>query len=197
LDAICVDDEDRQRGGIYGLLASLLTAPPDQRQLLALRALSGDASPLGRAVADLAAVAAEVTPEQASAEFDDLFIGLGRGQVVPYASSYLTGFLNEKPLALLRADLARLGIARAEGIGEPEDHAGILCEVMQGLIDGSFGSPAALTRQRDFLGAHLASWWEHFFTDLEAAPAAHLYRPLGRIGRLFAGIEAEAFAMLD
>ena len=197
MGAICVDDEDRQRGGFYGLLATLLLAPPDEQQLHALRALTGDASPLGRAITDLAAAAAEVTPEQATAEFDDLFIGLGRGQVVPYASLYLTGFLNEKPLALLRADLARLGIARVDGIGEPEDHAGILCEVMQGLIDGAFGSPVALARQRDFYHAHLASWWERFFTDLETAPAAHLYRPLGRMGRLFAAIEAEAFAMLD
>ena len=197
MGVVRVEDEERHRATLYGLFASLLTAPPDQPQLERLRALSGGSSSLGRAVAELAAVAATLTDEDIQAEYDDLFIGLGRGQVVPYASFYLTGFLNEKPLSRLRGDLAALGVGRAGHVVEPEDHAGILCEVMAGLIDGAFGPPLPLDRQREFYQTHLAPWWERFFTDLETAPAARLYRPLARIGRLFAGIEAEAFAMLD
>lgn len=197
MSTVCVEDVDLDRARLYGLLAALLMAPPDQGQLDGLRSLAGDPSPLGRAMDALASVAGQLDADQVQAEYDDLFIGLGRGQVVPYASSYLTGFLNEQPLARLRTDLARLGIGRRADIAEPEDHAGILCEVMQGLIDGAFGAPLPLDRQRAFFDKHFAPWWERFFADLEAAPAARLYRPLARIGRIFAAIEAEAFTMID
>jgi TorA maturation chaperone TorD len=126
-------------------------------------------------------------------EYFDLFIGVGRGELLPYGSYYLTGFLHERPLARLRADLAGLGIERVEGQCEPEDHAAILCEIMAGLVAGDFAVP--VERQRHFFDRHLAPWMGRFFADLEAAKGADFYRPVGAIGRLFIEIEAEAFAL--
>jgi TorA maturation chaperone TorD len=155
----------------------------------------GDESELGRALADLAVRAGQMTPEAASHEYHALFIGIGRGELVPYASYYLTGFLNEMPLAKLRRDMARLGIARAETVKEPEDHIAALCEVMAGLITGAFGAPLDLTAQQAFFDRHLASWSPVFFADLEKARAAWLYVPVGTLGRVFMGIEKTAFMM--
>src|SRR3546814_4472832 len=108
----------------------------------------------------------------------------------PSRTSSDSGFLNEKPLAKLRQDMAQLGIARAEKIAEPEDHMGTLCEIMAGLITGEFGPPAELAAQRRFFDAHIAPWATRFFTDLEMAQAAKLYAPVGRLGRVFTEIEA-------
>ncbi len=120
------------------------------------------------------------SPDAVRREYDDLFIGLVRGEVLPYASYYLTGFLNEKPLALLRRDMARLGIARTPDVQEPEDHIASICEMMAGLIRGRFGGPVGLTAQREFFAAHLAPWAEHFFGDLEGAKNARFLRARGR-----------------
>ncbi|MBV8089725.1 MAG: molecular chaperone TorD family protein, partial [Alphaproteobacteria bacterium] len=126
-------------------------------------------------------------------EYFDLFIGVGRGELLPYGSYYLTGFLHERPLARLRADLVRLGIERVDGRGEPEDHAAILCEIMAGLVVGEFAAPTQ--RQHQFFEQHLAPWMARFFADLEAAPRAKFYCPVGAIGRLFIDIETAAFAL--
>ena len=135
------------------------------------------------------------TKAAAEREYFALFIGVARGELVPYASYYLTGFLNEKPLAKLRADMQALGIARKTDVKEPEDHIASICEMMAGLIAGSFGAPADLAAQRGFYDKHLAPWAGKFFADLEKAQAADLYRPVGEIGQLFLAIEAEAFGM--
>jgi TorA maturation chaperone TorD len=185
--------EELSRAEIYRLLAALLAAPPDAAMLSALARMSGDGSELGGAVRDLAHAAAVATAEGAAREYHELFIGLGRGELLPYASFYLTGFLHERPLARLRGALAALGIARAADEKEPEDHIAALCEVMAGLISGAFGPPAPLARQREFADAFLAPWASRFFRDLEEAKPARLYAPLGRVGRLFLEIEAAAF----
>src|SRR5258708_5243388 len=131
--------------------------------------------------------------ESVERENFDLFIGLGRGELLPYGSYYLTGFLHERPLARLRYDLARLGIERAPGRAEPEDHAAILCEIMAGLVSGRF--PAPRGADRALFEAHLAPWMEKFFADLELAKTAEFYRSIGALGRVFMAIEAKAFAM--
>jgi TorA maturation chaperone TorD len=115
--------------------------------------------------------------------------------LVPYASYYLTGFLNEKPLADLRGHLARLGIAGAEDQDEPEDHIAALCEVMHGLATGVFGKPASLDQQRAFFDAHIVPWAGKFFEDLEAAAQTTFYASIGKVGQLFMAVEAEAFKM--
>jgi TorA maturation chaperone TorD len=187
--------EEETRVELYRLLAALLAAPPDAPMLAALARISGDDSELGRAIGELVRAAAAATPASAGREYHDLFIGVGRGELLPYASYYLTGFLHERPLADLRGALATLGIARAPDVSEPEDHIAALCEVMAGLIAGAFGPPAPLSQQRDFVDAFIAPWAGRFFADLEEAQSARLYAPLGRIGRLFLGIENTAFAL--
>lgn len=189
--------EDRLRAHQYQLLARLLAGPADATLLRVARGLTGDDTEFGRALGDLAHRAGRTTLEAASREYHDLFIGIGRGELVPYGSYYLTGFLNEKPLARLRSDMARLGIARVDDVKEPEDHIAALCEMMAGLITGAFEAPLDVAAQRAFFERHLATWAPVFFEDLEKAKAAWLYAPVGTLGRVFMGIEKTAFAMAD
>src|SRR5918995_2943158 len=142
-----VDDSDAARAQEYALLSALLMRAPDARLLERLAMLRGDQSPLGLAHAALADAAGRTDADRVSREFFDLFIGLGRGELLPYGSYYLTGFLHERPLARLRADLARLGIERTEANREPEDHIAILCEIMAGLVGGSFEAPPGADRE--------------------------------------------------
>jgi TorA maturation chaperone TorD len=188
-----LDDADAARAQEYAFLAALLAEAPDAALLRRVAQLRGDESPLGRTHAALAAAAGATSAEAVAREYFELFIGTGRGELLPYGSYYLTGFLNERPLARLRADLAALGIERVAETGEPEDHAAILCGIMAGLIAGQFHAP--LEQQRQFQGKHLAPWIGRFFADLEVAKAAAFYRPVGAIGRLFSEIETQAFAL--
>jgi TorA maturation chaperone TorD len=188
-----VDEVDAARAAEYALLAVLLARAPNADMLARLARLRGDASPLGVAHAALAEAAATTTVERAEREYFNLFIGIGRGEVLPYGSYYLTGFLNERPLARLREELARLGIERVDGNAEPEDHAAIVCEIMAGIVGGKFETPAGADRA--LFEQHLASWLGRFFADLERAEAADLYRRIGALGRLFISIESEAFAL--
>jgi TorA maturation chaperone TorD len=187
------DDVDAARAQEYALLAALLTRTPDAELLARLARLKVDASPLGLAHAALAEAAGAAKVERVEREFFNLFIGLGRGELLPYGSYYLTGFLHERPLARLRGDLAELGIARAEGQYEPEDHIAILCEVMAGLADGRFAAPAGADQR--LFERHIAPWARRFFMDLERADAADFYRSVGALGRTFIEIETEAFAL--
>lgn len=188
-----IDEIDLLRSGEYGLIAALLRQAPDRAMLDRLATLQGDATPLGSAHSRLAEAAAERDPEELQSEFFSLFVGLGRGELLPYASYYLTGFLNERPLARVRQDLAAIGLEAVEALHEPEDHIAILCEVMAGLVGRHFGGNAET--ERKFFERHLRPWAARFFTDLEAAKAARFYRPVGTLGRLFMAIEADAFAM--
>jgi TorA maturation chaperone TorD len=188
-----IDELDVARSRQYALLAVLLARAPDAEFLARIGTLRGDASPLGLAQAALAEAAAAVNVEDIEREFFDLFIGIGRGELLPYASFYLTGFLNERPLARVRADLERFGIERANSYTEPEDHAAVLCDVMAGLVDGRFGTaPGA---DREFFEKHLAPWIGRFFADLEQARAAAFYRGVAALGRTFVAIESEAFTL--
>jgi TorA maturation chaperone TorD len=188
-----VDDVDAARAREYALLATLLMRAPDAALLSKLAALRSDASLLGLAHASLAEVAEVAKAEKVEREYFDLFIGLGRGELLPYGSYYLTGFLHERPLARLREDLVRMGIARAEGMVEPEDHAGILCEIMSGLASRRLPAPPGADRL--IFEKHMAPWIGRFFTDLEHAAAADFYKRLGTLGRVFIEIETEAFDM--
>ena len=188
-----LEEVDAARAQEYTLLAALLASAPDQALLDRLATLRGDASPLGVAHAALAEAASRTTAERVSREYFDLFIGLGRGELLPYGSYYQSGFLYERPLARLREQLAKLGIERADGESEPEDHAAILCEIMAGLINGRL--PAEAGADRALFEKHLSPWIGRFFADLEQAEAAGFYRNVGTLGRLFVDIEIEAFAL--
>src|SRR5713226_7668624 len=180
-----VDEVDAARAQEYALLSVLLARAPNAEFLARLANLRGDASPLGLAHAALAEAASRSNVERVEREYFDLFIGLGRGELLPYGSYYLTGFLHERPLARLRAHLARLGIERVEGQAEPEDHAAILCEIMVGLASRRF--PAAAGADRQVFERHLAPWIGRFFADF--------YRRVGTLGRVFIEIETEALAL--
>lgn len=188
-------EEDALRADLYGFLATLLALPPDSDLLARCAGLSGDETAIGLGFAELARRAAATTPEAVEREYTRLFIGVGRGELLPYASFYLTGFLNEKPLAHLREDMARLGIARNADVSEPEDHIATLCEMMAGLIRGQFAAPPALATQAAFFTRHIVRWAEPFFADLEGAASAQFYAPVGAIGRAFIAIETESFRM--
>jgi len=188
-----VDEVDVARAQEYALLAALLARAPDADLLTRVGELRGDASPLGLAHVALAQAAQATTAERVEREYFNLFIGLGRGELLPYGSYYLTGFLHERPLARLRGDLRQLGIERAEDEHEPEDHAAILCEIMAGLASRRFGAQEGA--DRDMFEKHLAPWIGRFFADLERAAAADFYRRVGTLGRVFFEIETEAFAL--
>lgn len=190
-----IAEEERLRADLYDFVGKLLSAPPSADTLKSCAALSGDDTDLGQAIGALAKVAKGFGAARAEREYNALFIGLGRGELLPYASYYLTGFLNEKPLAGLRRDMARLGITRDPDVFEPEDNIASLCEMMAGLIDGRFGAPAELEAQQSFFNTHVGPWAKHFFTDLEGAKGSVLYAPVGAVGRVFMEIEREAFRM--
>ncbi|MDF0750061.1 molecular chaperone TorD family protein [Marinobacter sp. 71-i] len=190
-----INDEDRARAQMYQLLAGLLSSPPSNELLRGLATLQGDETPIGSASRNLAALAQRTTSVDAEREFNNLFVGIGRGELLPYASYYLTGFLNEKPLANLRSDLMARGIKARDNVKEPEDHMGTLCEIMAGIITGEFRCDSDLPSQKAFFDAHLAKWAALFFTDLEQAQTAVFYAPVGSLGRAFMAVEADAFAI--
>lgn len=188
-----IDATDQSRGDQYRFLATLLSTAPSADLLQGIAGLSGDATAYGQAVSALAVAAGRTTADQVEREFFELFVGVGRGELLPYASFYLTGFLNERPLAEVRADLARLGLARAEGRFEPEDHIALLFQVMADMALGRVA--AGPGRQAEFFARHIAPWAGRFFDDLAVAPSASFYRPVAELGHLLVEIEARAFAL--
>lgn len=188
-----IDEIDQLRAAEYGLLSLLLGKAPDADTLSRVAALKGDASDLGMAHVELASAAAALDDGAVSKEFFDLFIGLGRGELLPYASYYLTGFLHERPLARVREDLDLLGIERAGISREPEDHIAILLEVMAGLARRDF--EADFSEQQRFFERHLKPWASRMFADLEMSQSAKFYRAVGRVGRVFVELESEAFTL--
>jgi TorA maturation chaperone TorD len=188
-----LDEVDAARAREYALLATLLSHAPDQQLLSRIAQLPCDASPLGGAHAAVAEAARGIDAADVGREYFALFIGLGRGELLPYGSYYLSGFLHDRPLARLREDLAKLSVERAASQAEPEDHAAMLCEVMAGVVSGRF--PAAPGSDRLLFEKHLAPWIGRFFADLERAKSAEFYRAVGALGRAFIDIETEAFAL--
>ncbi|MEM8656176.1 MAG: molecular chaperone TorD family protein [Pseudomonadota bacterium] len=192
---IQVQDMDRARADLYNFLGALLAGPPDEMLLAQTAGLSGDNTELGQAIGTLSKLAKVTKSKAAESEFNKLFIGLGRGELLPFASYYLTGFLNEKPLALLRQDMAAKGMQRSETVFEPEDSIASLMEMMGAMIVGRFGTPAGVAEQKQFFNKHIGPWAGHFFTDLEEAKTSVFYSPVGTVGKIFMAVEAEAFRM--
>lgn len=190
-----VPEEDRLRADLYNYLGLMLAGPPDQLLLDQSAALTGDETDLGQAINGLARVAKISKPKAVQTEYNALFIGLGRGELLPFASYYLTGFLNEKPLANLRATMADFGMTRADGVFEPEDNIASLMEMMAGMIVGRFGRAASVAEQQAFFNTHIGTWATHYFNDLQGAKSSILYASVGAVGLAFMEIEKEAFRM--
>lgn len=189
-----VDEEQLYRAGAYRILARLLRAAPDQQvleQVSGFSQIESQGDELAMAMAMLGLSASSSNPIHVDDEYHELFIGLGRGELMPYGSWYLTGFLMEKPLGKLRDDLTDLGYQRKSEVHEPEDHAGALCDVMAMLI--SDAAPHQV--QADFFNHHLGSWLERFFTDLSQANAAVFYKAVGRFGFAFISFEQKYLSM--
>ena len=188
--------EDAHRASLYSLLSSLLAKAPSEEILSNLAALSGGAEEIGQSIETLALLSRKVDIKTIQREYQNLFIGVGRGELLPYGSFYMTGFLNEKPLANLRDDMKRIGIARSEGNSDPEDHIASLCEMMSGIISNQFYTQLSIKEQRDFFSTHIGPWAKHFFRDLEGAEYSVFYAPVGRLGSAFIEVEMEAFRFL-
>lgn len=187
-----LSEEQRARVGLYGLLARLLSSHPDETALAELAALPGDDTEIGEAIGEIAKLAKQTTANECEEEFNVLFIGVTEGELLPFGSHYLSGFLHDMPLAEVRTDLTRLGIERADDVKEPEDHIAFLLEVMVGLIAGEFGHEGENEEQK-FFETHIASWADKFFRDLENAENAKFYRPVGILGQRFLDIETKGF----
>ncbi|MEP2782540.1 MAG: molecular chaperone TorD family protein [Pseudoruegeria sp.] len=192
---IRIAEEDRLRADIYNFLGVLLASPANTETLTMCAGLKGDGTPLGAAVNALAKIAKLSKPAAVESEFNKLFIGLGRGELLPYASYYLTGFLNEKPLARLRQDMAARGLTRAQNVYEPEDNIASLMVMMGAMIVGRFGPAREISDQKTFFNTHIGPWAGHFFTDLETAQNSVFYAAVGQIGHVFMEIESEGFRM--
>lgn len=193
-------DEDRARAEHYALVARLFHAAPDAALQAALaqagQTLGGEGGELPRAWVALGAAAHSMPLQAVADEFDALFVAVGKPAVMCNGSWYLTGFLQEEPLAELREDLAELGLGRRPGVTETEDHIAALAEVMRHLV--LTGPDAAgLARQQQFFGRHLAPWYAQFAGALAAAPQADFYARVGALLLAFMDIERQAFDMLE
>lgn len=188
--------EETARADLYGLLATLLYAPPPQSLLdtIGNAEVQGD-SVLGHAWTDLVTACKTAQQEAVREEYELLFIGVGKPEVMLYGSFYLSGFLMEKPLAELRSDLSMLGLQRSDGVVESEDHLASLCEVMRYLIAADDVVHANLAAQENFFNAHMRGWVLDCCNALEASNHAHLYKPVARLARVFFEVEMQAFDM--
>jgi TorA maturation chaperone TorD len=186
--------EDAARSGVYALLAALLRDVPDAELLAGVRELapSTGRDAFAQAWERLRLAAASVEMSAMDDEYHQLFIGLGRGELVPYGSWYQTGYLMERPLSQLRDDLAALGFERSPDVREPEDHVAALCEVMAELAQ----DPSVdIAGQRAFYEAHMGAWVGRFWSDLEQAETALFYRSVGRLGVVFNELEQRFLTM--
>ena len=184
---------EHARASHYLLLANLFARAPTAALLRAAAKLMGDTSSLGMARLALADAAQTADPSVVAKEYLDLFIGVGRGDILPYGSFYLTGFLHERPLARVRDDMARLAIERRGDVFEPEDHIASLFEVMAGLIGGTFAAPAGAADK--FFERHLAPWAPRLMADVMVAPSAKFYRSVAALGATWLEIEMEAMRL--
>ncbi len=195
------DSEELARAELYGLLAQLWLAPPDEAMLQQFRVAVTEApqpgahleAPWGALVTALRATSGA----DAAAEHDALFGGVGKPELLAFGSFYLSGYLNDRPLALLRADLAALGLARDTGRIETEDHVAYVLEVMRYLIAGDDLARCNLEQQRRFFRAHLQPWVEQLCDAVQAHPRARVWHAVAGLSRAFMQVEVQAFDLLE
>ena len=193
-------DEETARAEVYGLLAALFYAPPTADVLALLRVAATEAPTAGGFLQEpwreVVAVARSLSDEAIQSEYNALFGGVGKPEIYLFGSHYLSGFLNEKPLAALRGELARMGLARDEAMSETEDHIAYLCEVMRYLIASDDVAVANLTAQRQFFGDHIQPWVLRICDALDANPKARFYAAVAGFTRAFLSVETQGFDML-
>ena len=190
-----INEEDQLRADMYSFLANLFRSEPDADLINQLQVLESDDSPIGKSIKTLSKLALSLDLPTIRDEYVRNFVGVGRGEILPFASYYLTGFLNDKPLSNLRADMADIGIVRVKGVKEPEDHIASLFDIMSGLIRGHFGRIFSTAEQADFFNKHIEPWAGLLMRDIEAAKTGLFYAPVGSIGKSFLEIESAAFSM--
>jgi TorA maturation chaperone TorD len=193
-------DEETARSEIYGLLAGVLYASPAIELISQIRAAATDAPAAGAFLEEpwrhFVGVTRSMSDQAIQAEYDALFGGVSKPEIYLYGSHYLSGFLNEKPLARLRTELKSLGLERSEVMSDTEDHFAYLCEVMRYLIAGEDVAVANLTRQREFFSAHIQPWVHLMCDDIQNNTKANFYASLAELIRAFMGIESQGFDML-
>lgn len=193
-------DEETARAEIYGLLAALFYAPPSAELLSQLRVAVTEAPAAGGFLEEpwrqFVGTVRELSDAQVAAEYDALFGGIGKPEIYLFGSWYLSGFLNEKPLAALRGDLAALGLARDESMNETEDHFACVCEVMRYLIAGDDVEVANLTQQQKFFSAHVQTWAPVLCEAITAHPKARFYAALAAFTAAFLSVETQGFDLL-
>jgi TorA maturation chaperone TorD len=187
--------EELARAGYYALLARLYYAGPDAGLLAAIAGADeivagGEQSALASAWRTLAAAAGAMDAEAARLEYDQLFVGTGKAEITPYASYYLAETGREKILVRLRGELSALGLARQQGVHEPEDHMAGLFDVMRHLI--STGSEDAAAQQRQFFERYIAGSYEAFCAAASASEKSNFYKHVARFAQAFLYVENEA-----
>ena len=194
-------DEEIARAELYGLLARLWYAAPDAGLLEAFQVAPTEAPAAGAFLEEpwrrLVGVGRGMDSAALDDEYDALFGGIGKPEVFLFGSHYLSGFLNDKPLAKLRNDLDQLGLAREETVPETEDHIAFLFEVMRYLIAGEDVAVANLTRQRAFFSAHIQPWLPALCDAVSGHPKARFCAALAELTRAFGEVESQGFDMLD
>ena len=190
-----INNEDQLRADMYSFLANLLRAEPSAELVNQLTKLESDESPIGKSIKTLSKLASSLDLPTIRDEYVRIFIGVGRGEILPFASYYLTGFLKDKPLAKLRNDMKEIGIQLAENVKEPEDHIASLFDMMSGLSLGKFSKKFSIGEQKEFFNKHLAPWVDLLMRDIESSRIAVFYSPIGTIGREFMEIERSSFSM--
>jgi TorA maturation chaperone TorD len=194
-------DEETARAELYGVLAQLFYAPPAPELLAKLRVAATEAPAAGGFLEEpwraLVGAARALSDDAIADEYNALFGGVGKPEVYLYGSHYLSGFLNEKPLARLRTELTSLGLARDDAMSDTEDHIAYLCEVMRYLIAGDDVAVANLARQQSFFAAHLQPWSAALCDAIAQHPKARFYAAVAELTRAFVSVEAQGFDMLD
>lgn len=191
-----LEESQQIRASSYALLAALLANSPNQellQQLQMIDAEQDDQKDIVNAWSMLKLAAERNNAELIAEEYQQLFIGIGRGELVPYASWYLTGFMMEKPLAHLRQRLIGLGFEQQEDVHEPEDHVAALCEVMAQLI---IDDETDFETEKAFFTDFIGNWMPKFFEDLQKSETSSFYRSVGELGQAFQDIEKTYFSMM-
>jgi TorA maturation chaperone TorD len=195
------DSEELARAELYGLLARLWLAPPDEALLQQFRVAVTQAPEPGAWLEGpwqaLVGALRETDAVAAAAEHEALFHGVGKAEIFAYASFHLSGFLNEKPLAALRSDLAALGLTRDAQALETEDHIAYLFEVMRFLIAGDDAARCNLEQQRRFFRQHLQPWVEQLCAMTQAHPRARTWAAVAGFTAEYMRVETQAFDLLE